>query len=210
MSEDGARSSSYETGPGPGHNESPATDYRTELNPVSNIPGGKLDALYRAYAPVLAAKLRQTFGNGPPDPDDLTQLAFQKLIERGDISDISNLKGFLWNTARNLLFNDRRNRITRSKYDFEIEHLFFPNRGADSTPESVIGAREELRAINKAFDQMPNKRRLAFIMHRIDGLSVAEVARRLGIARSPARRHILRAMEDIQVALAALKSGETR
>lgn len=208
MSEDGARSSSYDTGPGPGHIEAPATEYGNDLKPVSAPSRGKLDALYRAHAPVLAAKLRQTFGNGPPDPDDLTQLAFQKLIERGDISDISNLKGFLWNTARNLLFNDRRNRKTRSKYDFEIEHLFFPNRGADSTPESVLGAREELRAIDKAFDQMPNNRRLAFIMHRIDGLPIAEVARRLGIARSPARRHILRAMEDIQLALVELKTGE--
>ncbi|MEM0985104.1 MAG: sigma-70 family RNA polymerase sigma factor [Pseudomonadota bacterium] len=168
----------------------------------------ELDQLYREHAPVLSAKLRQTFGDGPPDPDDLTQQAFQKLIERGDTSDISSLKGFLWCTARNLLFNDKRDRGTRSKFDFEIEHLFFPNRGAESTPESVVGAREELRAINNAFGKMPEKRRLAFILHRIDGLSIAEVARRLHIARSPARRHILRAMEDIQVALADLRSGD--
>lgn len=180
---------------------------RGEAN-VDDTTRTDIDQLYRDHAPILSAKLRQTFGNGPPDPDDLTQQAFQKLIERGDTSDISSLKGFLWCTARNLLFNDKRNRTARSRYDFEIEHLFFPNRGAESTPESVLGAKEELRAINKAFGKMPKKRRLAFILHRIDGLPIAEVARRLHIARSPARRHILRAMEDIQVALADLRAGD--
>ncbi|MEM6781824.1 MAG: sigma-70 family RNA polymerase sigma factor [Pseudomonadota bacterium] len=169
---------------------------------------GKLEQLYREHAPVLSAKLRKTFGDGPPDPDDLTQQAFQKLLERADTSDISSLKGFLWCTARNLLFNDKRDRGARSRYDFEIEHLFFPNRGAESTPESVLGVKEELFVINRAFGEMPEKRRLAFILHRIDGLSVSDVARRLRIGRSPARRHILRAMEDIQVALAELRSGD--
>lgn len=207
MSEDGLRSAAYEISPPAEETLSAQADCARDNAPSLDEKSAYLDRLYREHAPVLAAKLRQTFGDGPPDPDDLTQLAFQKLIERGDTSDISSLKGFLWATARNLLFNDRRNSGTRSRYDFEIEHLFFPNRGADATPESVLGAREELRAINDAFGRMPEKRRLAFIMHRIDGLPVAEVARRLRIARSPARRHILRAMEDIQVALAQLRAG---
>ena len=207
MSADGFRSDVYEIsppaeGPSPAHADAAPGDAAS-----SHRLSTGLERLYREHAPVLAAKLRQTFGDGPPDPDDLTQLAFQKLIERGDIADISSLKGFLWATARNVLFNDKRDRGARSRYDFEIEHLLFPNRGGDATQESVLGAREELRAVNDAFGRMPEKRRLAFIMHRIDGLPVAEVARRLRIARSPARRHILRAMEDIQVALAQLRAG---
>ena len=165
----------------------------------------KLSRLYRDHKPTLTARLRKAFGNGPPDPDDITQLAFQKLIERGDISDITSLEGFLWRTARNLFLNDRKRQAMRSRYDFEIEQLYFPLKGDNSTPEIVIAAREELSAISKAFEIMPERRRRAFILHRVDGLSVSEVARRLRIARSPADRHIRQAMEDIQVALAKLR-----
>ncbi|MEM0909601.1 MAG: sigma-70 family RNA polymerase sigma factor [Pseudomonadota bacterium] len=165
----------------------------------------KLERLYRDYAPVLSAQLRKTFGNGPPEPDDLTQQAFQKLIERGDTSDISSVKGFLWTTARNLLFNDKRNHQVRAKYDFELENIFSPGQRDDNATESVLSAREELVIINKTLEKMPEKRRLAFIMHRVDGLPISRVASELGIARSPARRHILRAMEDIQVALVERK-----
>lgn len=163
--------------------------------------------LYQEYAPTLTERLRRAFGNGPPDPSDLCQSAFEKLIQRGDISDISNLKGFLWRTARNLFFNDRKWQAMRSSYDFEVEQIYFPLRGDSSTPENVLSVREELNAINRAFEKMPERRRRAFILHRIEGLSVSEVARRLRIARSPTDRHIRRAMEDIQVALSQLHSG---
>lgn len=207
VSEDGLRSRADEVGPAAKASTPAKADHPQNHRSCSTGPRTELDCLYREYAPALAAKLRQAFGNGPPDPDDLTQIAFQKLIERGDISDISSVKGFLWATARNLLFNDKRDQGARSRYDFEIENLYFPNRGADATQESVLEAKEELKAINEAFGNMPEKRRLAFILHRIDGLPITEVARRLRIARSPARRHILRAMEDIHVALAQLRAG---
>ena len=178
---------------------------RIEGSEKAKSHSAKVDLLYRDHWTALVSSLRRTFGDGPPDPDDVAQQAFQKLIEREQLSDIRSLKGFLWRTARNLMINAKRSRATRSRYDFEIEHLYFPNRGVNSTPEAVLSANEELRAINDVLRSMPEKRRRAFILHRVEGLSVSEVARRLRLSRSPTDRHIRRAAEDIQMCLSNLR-----
>lgn len=159
--------------------------------------------LYRAHSSELRTYLRRQFGDGPPDPDDMVQLAFQKLIERGDRSSIMNLRAFLWRTARNLTLNSKRNDHNRSKYDFEVEHLYFANKGNGSSPARVLEVKEQLRVISDTLSQMPEKRRTAFVLHRIDGLTVAAIARRYGNTRGAIIKHIARASSDIDAALEA-------
>ena len=141
--------------------------------------------------------LRKAFGDGPPDPDDISQLAFQKVIERGDIASIENLRAFLWRTARNLVLNEKRREDVRSRHDYEIEQLFFATEGDASSAERVISAREQLSLVNALLEKMPENRRRAFYLHRVEGLTVAEVGRRLGISRTGAAKHIARAISDI-------------
>lgn len=49
---------------------------------------GDIDALYRAHAGDLVAWLRKMFGDGPPEPEDMAQQAFLKLMERPDRADM--------------------------------------------------------------------------------------------------------------------------
>ena len=84
-----------------------------------------LRSLYDRYAGELACNLRKAFGNGPPDPEDIAQDAFRKLAEIDDLSDIKHPRALLWRVARNLMVSGKRHEDVRSKYDFEIEHLFF-------------------------------------------------------------------------------------
>lgn len=148
---------------------------------------------YRGYAPQLSATIRKIYGDGPPDPDDVAQEAFHRIMERGDLSSIRNLKAFIWRTARNLVLKDKRLREMRSRHDFEVEQIYFPLRGDDSTPERIISAKQQLKTINDVLRTMPEKRRRAFVLHRLEGLSVAEVGRRLGVSRTAAAKHIARA-----------------
>ena len=74
---------------------------------------------------------------------------------------------------------------------------FFPTGGNVSDPERVILAREEIIAINKVLENMPDNRRRAFLHYRFEGLSAAEIGRRLGISRPGAAKHIARAIAEI-------------
>ncbi|MEM8774661.1 MAG: RNA polymerase sigma factor [Pseudomonadota bacterium] len=165
-------------------------------------------SLYEAQARRLTHALRRTFGSGPPDPEDITQLAFQKLLERKTRDDIQNVDAFLWRTARNLVLKVKRSQVIRSKYDFEVEEIYFPGRGDTIAPERVLGAKQELFAINETLKQMPKRRRQAFILNKVEGYTITEVARQLGIGRSAAHRHVVRAVLQIDAALACLRDGE--
>lgn len=160
-------------------------------------PEKGLEAIYRETLQSLIAMLRKSFGNGPPDPEDIAQQAYQRLLERARLDDIENLEAFLWRTARNLFFNEQRKQAVRSRYDYELEQFFFPTQGFDSDPERVHIAEEQISLVRQALQAMPERRRRAFVLHRIDGLSIAATGRELKISATAAGKHIAKAMADI-------------
>ncbi|MEM6898556.1 MAG: sigma-70 family RNA polymerase sigma factor [Pseudomonadota bacterium] len=162
--------------------------------------------LYVDYADQLSQAIRRTFGDGPPDPDDVAQHAFEKLIQRGNLDKITNLKGFLWRTARNIVLAAKRSANVRNKYDFEIEHIYFALKDNESTPERIIIVREQLELIRKVLLDMPDKRRRAIVMHRVEGLSMTEIGRRLGMTRQSVALHITKGIAELDVAF--LTDGE--
>lgn len=167
-------------------------DYESEAAAHDKISG-----LYSRYAGQLTASLRKNFGDGPPDPDDIAHQAFQKLLERDDLNKIANLRAYLWRTARNLVLAKKRSQVSRSRYDFEVEQLFFPLKDDVSTPERILVAKEQLEAISDVLAEMPEKRRRVVILSRVEGLSVTDIARRLGISRPTASVHLSKGMADL-------------
>ena len=183
----------------------PRPDEPDRAPAADSAHNGDIAALYRAHSDNLVAALRKMFGDGPPDPEDVAQQAFIKLMERPDRSDIKDLKAFLWQTARNTFLNSLAEKEARHRHETEFERLCRPSEADPATPAKTLLARRELEAVNEALRRMPDKRRDAFLLHRVEGLPVAAVARRLGIARAPARRHIARAIRDIELYLAGLE-----
>ena len=190
-------------------NDEPERKRDTRSLPIREPTGhseekSNIATLYRSQARSLTETLRKYFGNGPPDPEDITQLAFQKLIERKDLADVHSLKGFLWRTARNLMLKEKRSANVRSKYDFEIEQLFFPAKHNEMTPERVLSAQAQLQVIDEALRKMPVRRRRCFILHKVEGLPVAEVGEVMGLPKSTAHRDIVRAGMEIDARLQRL------
>lgn len=98
----------------------PAVDHGLP-SAVPEYSSDALAKLYKDHAGQLTALLRKMYGDGPPDPDDVSHQAFQKLMERGDPHFIHNLKAFLWRTAHNIVLGAKRSKGVRSRYDFEVE-----------------------------------------------------------------------------------------
>ncbi|MEO0412512.1 MAG: sigma-70 family RNA polymerase sigma factor [Pseudomonadota bacterium] len=160
----------------------------------------QIERIYEAHARPLTTALRAAYGSGPPDPEDAMQQAFRNVIERGDLSTIKNLKGFLWITARNIVLASKRADAVRTRYDYEVEELFFPMKGDKSTPERISLVKDQLRVISEALRKMPKRRRRAVFLHRVEGLSFAEIGRQLGISRQNAARHVTKGIADLDIA----------
>ncbi|MEL7044947.1 MAG: sigma-70 family RNA polymerase sigma factor [Pseudomonadota bacterium] len=191
----------------PGSASRPAEEAKDKASNAKSVPAdvpppeatstdGIAEIYHRTVGP-LAAMLRRHLGKGPPDPDDIAQQAYQKLMERPSLDDISNVDAFLWRTARNLVYNERRVEAVRSRYDYELEQIFFPLGGADPGPERVVKAEAQLKVVRETLLAMPERRRRIFLLHRVDGLSMAAAGRELGVSESAARKHIARAMADL-------------
>ncbi|MEM9261983.1 MAG: sigma-70 family RNA polymerase sigma factor [Pseudomonadota bacterium] len=169
--------------------------------PKEKATASDLASIYRAEADNLTAYVRRAFGDGPPDPDDVVQEAFHRLVEQGDLASIDNYRAFLWRTARNLVFTYKRDEKVRSKYDFEVEQLFFVSEVPKNTPERVVLAKEQLRAVKDAIEAMPVKRRTALLLRRLDGLSAAEIAQRIGVSRRSVTKYLAQAALDLDRAV---------
>ena len=160
-----------------------------------------IERLYRDYFQRLTDSLQAVYGTGPPEPEDVAQRAFAKLSERGDLSSIANLPGFLWRTARNILISDKRASSVRARRTPDLQEVYFPSSGDVLTPDRVFTAREQVGVVMEALRTMPEKRRRIFILNRLEGLSYTEIARRTGIGRTAVTKHVARATADIDAAL---------
>jgi RNA polymerase sigma-70 factor (ECF subfamily) len=113
---------------------------------------------------------------------------------------------FVFTVARNQLVDRiRRERVIPIDSALEIGELEI---AIDAPPpDRAVAARDELRRLNTAIDQLPPRCREAVVMARIDGLSGREIAQRMNITESAVSRYVkngLRTLAD------ALYGGDTR
>lgn len=176
----------------------------------SDKPGTTgLAALYDQHRGELLRFLRARTGD-PAEAEDVVQELWLRLrdVRPGPIS---NARAYLFQMANNLVLDRARERRRRSVRDRSWSEQSYPlAHGADGeiqavdpgqTPEAELLQTEELRALESAIAGLPEGARRAFCLHRIHGLSHAEVATQLGISRSGVEKHIAVAMKHLRRAL---------
>lgn len=157
----------------------------------------QISSLYLESAPLLAASLRKQFGNGPPDPEDISHQAFQKLIEHRDPANIRDVNAFVWGIARNLMLKARRSLSTAARYEHDVRERYFSERGYSSDPQRVINAKKQIELVNNALKSMPPRRSRAYYLRRVEGLTVVEIAKRLKISHAAVSKHVAKAVAEI-------------
>jgi RNA polymerase sigma-70 factor (ECF subfamily) len=130
---------------------------------------------------------------------------------------ISNARAYLFQMANNLVLDrvrERRRRSVRDQNWTEQSYVLAPGAEGEMqavdpghTPEAQLVEAEEQRALVAAIAELPDGARRAFCLHKIDGLSHAEVAARLGISRSGVEKHIAVAMKNLRRLLADCGPG---
>ena len=152
---------------------------------IASRSGGLLEGLYREYRTPLCAYVRRRFGPGPPEPEDIAQEAFARFAVQNDIRAISNPKAFLLLTARNLAIDAHRKMV---RGNFALQSVtVLTEKDHDLDASDVVSSREDLERLGAIVDTLTPKQRVAFLMNRVDGLSFAEIGRRMRISASGAR-----------------------
>lgn len=126
------------------------------------------------------------------EADDIIQEAYVILSE-ADISRVSNPVGYFHTVCRNLVLRHYKKAQIVSVTaiaDLQDDSLI------EQTPsvEEIADARAELRFLEDAIRQLPEKYRSVFIERKINGHSQKECAKKLGMSESTVEKHLARAL----------------
>jgi RNA polymerase sigma factor (sigma-70 family) len=189
---------------------------KEELQAANGIsePAG-LVAVYDQHRGDLLRFLRARTRD-PAEAEDVVQELWLRLRDLRP-GPISNARAYLYQMANNLVLDRARERRRRSARDqswTEQSYALAPGPDGEvqtvdpgQTPEAQLVEAEEQRALESAIAELPEGARRAFCLHKIDGLSHAEVAVRLGISRSGVEKHIAVAMKNLRRLLADCGPG---
>ena len=158
-------------------------------------------AIYRAH--VVAVYRRLTRILGPiPEREDLTQDVFLALHRtlpafRGD----AKLSTLIHRIAINRAYEHLRRQSARSTS--LVDGAFFDELvGPAPTPEHQSAAREELARVFACLAKIKPKKRIAFLLRVVDGLSFAEIGELVDAAPEAVAKRVQHGQRELDALLA--------
>lgn len=131
---------------------------------------------------------------------DAVQEAFIRLL-RSPGNDIRDLKSYVQRIAETVAID--ANRVERRAAAVIDFNAVIDDSFTDPQPlaDAVIISREEAFALNDALLELPPRCREVLIMHKFEGLSYAEIAGQLGIAKNTVMVHMVKALGCLRAKL---------
>lgn len=123
------------------------------------------------------------------DLEDLRQEIYAQVLDAAEADIPEQAKPFVFSVARNLLIDRfRKQHVVPIEAVAELDSLNIP--ADEPGPERNVMARDMLRRLQSAIDQLPPRCREAVVLKRIEGLSRREIAQRMGITEQTVSDHI--------------------
>ncbi|MCS7011873.1 MAG: sigma-70 family RNA polymerase sigma factor [Anaerolineales bacterium] len=157
----------------------------------------RLVDLYAGQVYRLALKML----NDPLDAEDVLQNTFLKALQSIDTFEgRSSLSTWLYRIAANealMLLRRQRSEVSLgdSSSDDDHDDEYTPREFTDwcCLPEEEFLTAESRQALDDAIQKLPEKLRIVFVLRDIEGLSIEETSRVLGLSEAAVKTRLLRA-----------------
>jgi RNA polymerase sigma-70 factor, ECF subfamily len=161
------------------------------------------EALFARVAPRVHAFFVRSFGDIAL-ADDLLQVTFMKLHRaRADYRRGSPLRSWLFSIAAHVRLDELRRR-RRVREDVDAETVERTAGGEPDGPEVASDRVDVATAVRAAVDRLPEGQRVIVHLHRLEGLSFADIARMLGMTEGAVRQRAFRGYVALRKDLAPL------
>lgn len=163
------------------------TENRTEPNRSTDI-----SSLYVRLSTSLKRYASRYFRR-PQEIEDIVQEAFVRVLEAQNKRKIQVDDGYLYRTTRNLALNTLQkseNRLTDTIGDLLPETVLLESLSLEDEFES----RERFQLFCSAVRQLPRKCQRVFILRKVYGLSLKEIAERMDISVKTVEVHMTKAI----------------
>ena len=155
-----------------------------------------LAGLYQAHASELHGFARRRAGR--QEAEDVVQDTYLHLLQRGNAATLEHPRPYLYRIAANLAVDLARKAKIRLRYGGE-GCAFACSAEAPPSPEAAAAGAMELRRLHAALRELPPRCRDAFLLNRIEDLTHAEIAARLGVSERTIDRHMVTAWEHLRL-----------
>lgn len=178
---------------------------------IDGVRNGKeraFEKMFRAYYPRLC-RFAAEYIDSANRARDLVQDVFLRIWERRKEWTVQcSLRAYLYQAVRNRALNEARR--TNTKHEAEEDLATTTEQwerpmAADAAHESALSA-----AVEEAIDELPERRRMAFLLHRRHGFTYEEVACVMGITSKTVENQIGRALKSLREELAPIFSRELK
>lgn len=141
----------------------------------------------------LMRYLRSSYRNAG-QAADLRQDIYAEVIASAQKQIPDAAKPFVFAIARNIMVDRmRRERVVPMDTISDVEKLGLASEAP--SPDRVVIARDELRQLREAIEQLPPRAREVVVMARIEGLQNREIATRLNLTDATVSYHLKKGMQ---------------
>jgi RNA polymerase sigma factor (sigma-70 family) len=141
------------------------------------------------------------------DAEDLIQEVFLRLARRGDFQSIKSIDGYLFEIAASVFQDLLRHRHSRA-VDLHEEFREWHSPEGFSAERVLIGE-ESVGQVAQALSELPERVRVAFVLHRFEGLRHPEIAKQLRVSVSAVEKYVGRALAFIKERMGEETGDET-
>lgn len=166
---------------------------------VREIDGREMNPLMSAFLelrPALRAYIVKRVRT-PQDAEDLLQDMASKVLTAPDNS-IANQQAYLFSVASNLLKDWRRRHVLRDGVE-QIAIYDFDFADDAALPSTVLDGRQRLGRLQRGLRRLPPDMRQAFVLNRIQGLTLAATAEETDLSVARVRKLVERALTRLSI-----------
>jgi RNA polymerase sigma-70 factor (ECF subfamily) len=162
------------------------------LSPAREDNAERFDRFVRDTAPLLerfVARLRVA----PDDVEDIAQESVARLLRYRDSEPPEAWTALLYRIAINVV----RDRARHARH--EPQETARETVATEASPEQHASDQQALSRVRETILGLPPRCRAVYLMHRVEGLSYPEIARRCGISTKAVEKQMsqaLRALRD--------------
>ncbi|AKU94868.1 RNA polymerase sigma factor RpoE [Labilithrix luteola] len=170
------------------------------LSAVARGDLGALGILFDRHHVDVWRFLGRYLGRTSEDVDDIVQQTFLELPKiAGAFDGRASCRSWLYGIALRLAFRRRRSLARLRRMVSKLTETSKTTAGPD--PEAIAEGRQDLMAFERALGALGDKKRAAFVLVEIEGLSVDEAARALQIPAATVRTRTFHARQELRASM---------
>jgi RNA polymerase sigma factor (sigma-70 family) len=134
------------------------------------------------------------------EADDLVQETYLRVAALAPDTDVRSPGAYLYRLGNNIMLDHLRRQRAGRVRDTHWHDVTATARGSgeyldDAVPvDRAMIARDRLDRLRAALADLPDPVQQTFHLHKVDGLSYAEIAAKLGVSRSLIEKRMMRAL----------------